>query len=113
MLLANWLDVPDAMAFLDAFAEAAEKTRGWRLEGNKLDCGCQTVVARYVGRKFEGDGQMVVAFSPINTPNKVNITLRAKEWPSHVCFEEAVKNLVSPILIKTRKNLQPVLRIAK
>ena len=50
MLLANCIDVPDAMAFLDAFAEAAEKARGWKLESIKVDYGYQFVYVRYTGR---------------------------------------------------------------
>ena len=66
MLLARWLDVPDAMAFLDAFAEAAEKTRGWKLESIKFDYGYQFVYVRYTGRKFAGRGWKASAFAPVH-----------------------------------------------
>lgn len=39
MLLANWLDVPDAMAFLDAFAEAVDRHK------ILLTCGASAVSA--------------------------------------------------------------------
>jgi hypothetical protein len=69
MLFANWIDVPDAAAFLDAFAEAAEKTRGWKLESIKTDYGYQFVYVRYTGRKFAGKGLMASAFAPITGPS--------------------------------------------
>lgn len=153
MLFANWLDVPDAMAFLDAYAEAAETRRGWKLESIKVDYGYQFIYVRYTGRKFAGKGLMASAFVPIHqyrncqgavlahvdvppirTPSasqgrssvrrgnrpspatadlrlalrvpmgqlqpleRVNLTLRADEWPTHVCFDQSANRLRAPLM---------------
>ena len=54
------------MAFLDAFAKAADKTRGWKLDRIKFDNGYQFVYVRYTGRKFAGKGLMASAFAPVH-----------------------------------------------
>ena len=86
MLLANWLQVHDASAFLDAFAEAAGTMRGWKQESIKFDYGYQFVYVRYTGRKFAGKGLMASAFAPIPSvpsasPIRVHLRSSAAGWP--------------------------------
>ena len=142
------------MAFLDAFAEAAETTRGWKLDYIKHDYGYQFVCVRYTGRKFAGTGLTASAFALITSPNqyrdcegagsatdmcanptrrggtrptqsqfdlrhsqfanppqRVNLTIRADEWPTHVCFDQYVERLLAPLLKKAHKNSLPKLKL--
>jgi len=113
MLLAKWLQVYDAAAFVDAFAKAAGDATDWQLDYIKFDYGFQFVYVKYVGRRFQGKGLKASAFYRLSDPTSLNLAIRADEWPTHVHGDKSATRLVKPLLEAAHEASRPKLKIVQ